>query len=282
MLVNKDTKIFYGNTEIKKIYLGNNLIWQRQTYDDSTLAVINYANANGYTLPSNLTALDNLIKGLKACGIWALLDRFWLFSGDGSTDFKRINIINPSKKKADFYGGLTISASGVEGNGTNAYINTNFNPALLESGQKYQLNNAGRGACIFLEATNTVLNRSIDGIYSGFINNMGNYNLPAQRINQGNDNSSVSINFTGIGLKLISRISDTNVQFLSKDIVTSSNSTSIDITNANQFILRNNTAYGNSGISCYFMGASIPSQVSQDFRTVFNTYLQAIGQNPIA
>ena len=285
MLVNKDTKIFYGNNEIKKIYLGSNLVWQRQTMDESTLAIINYANINGYAIPSNLTAFDNLIKGMKSCGIWALLDRFWLFSGDGSTDFKRINLINPSKTRADFYGGLTISNSGIQGNGTNAYVDTNFNPSLLVTGQKYQLNDASRLIIIY-EGTQLGTN-----VYNSQFTLDGMLSMPDKNLMQ-NTNRSQIINsissdaqkspLSGIGIKIIG-INNNKLNIISNNQIFSQNKAPSLIYNSKQAIFRDGgSKYGNSKICSYGMGASIPFQVSQDFRAVFNTYLSAIGQTPIA
>lgn len=288
MLVNKDTKIFYGNTEIKKIYLGSNLVWQRQTMDESTLAIINYANTNGYAIPSNLTAFDNLIKGMKSCGIWALLDRFWLFSGDGSTDFKRINLIDPSKTRADFYGGLTISASGIQGNGTNAYVDTNFNPSLLESGQKYKLNDAGIFYIINKNSTTSTVNKNF--VLLGYLTgNPSNYQLSFQHFENGyqrfNNTAGFykSINFLNLGLKGFSR-TGSNILQVSKELQ-ATNTQSPTALPAIITLLgqRGNSTYNNdTELGCLIIGASIPFQVSQDFRTVFNTYLTAIGQNPIA
>ena len=274
----KAKRIKTSNGEVLKLKVGN-FLWQRQTMDDSTLAVVNYANTNGYALPSNITAFDNLIKGMKSCGIWALLDRFWLFSGDGSTDFKRINLINPSKTKADFYGGLIISNSGIQGNGINAYVNTNFNPALLESGQKFQLNDASFGVIIANASPDDVgtygVNRSD---HNDFNNTWGN----VVRLNSHSDNYVYSSPVTGLNIN--SRTNGTNVDLIRKNSSTNKdlNSYSIQSKSAIVFAQLNFTYFTNNTHSCFFMGASIPFQVSQDFRTVFNTYLSAIGQTPIA
>lgn len=257
-------------------------------WDLDTKKIINYANTNNYVLPSanHLEAINNLIIGMKTCGIWNLLDRFWLFSGDGSTDFKRINIINPAKTRADFYGGLTINNFGIQGNGTNAYVDTNFNPALLESGQKYQLDNACHGGIVYNYPTSENSTSSYSPL-TGTIGSEGQNSLylrpgVVSKINQNSSNLDSTINISGTGLKLINRNNSSSVYFINKASKIDRNVNSTSIFNIKQFGLRGAVGYANIGVNCLMMGASIPFQVSQDFRTVFNTYLLAIGQAQIA
>lgn len=257
-------------------------------WDLDTKKIINYTNTNNYVLPSanHLNAINNLIIGMKTCGIWNLLDRFWLFSGDGSSDFKRINLIDVNKTRADFYGGLTISASGIQGNGTNAYVDTNFNPSLLESGQKYQLNDACHGGIVFNYPTSENSTSSYSPL-TGTLGPAGQNTLylkpgNVSKINQNNSNLSSNINISGTGLKLINRNNSSSVYFINKNSQININVRSVGIFNIEQFGLRGVLGYANIGVTCLMMGASIPFQVSQDFRTVFNTYLSAIGQAQIA
>ena len=86
---------------------------------------------------------------------------------------------------------------------------------------------------------------------------------------------------SGIGLKMIG-INNNNLYIISTDQIFSQNKAPSSIYNSKQTIFRDGSEkYGNSKICSYGMGASIPFQVSQDFRAVFNTYLSAIGQTPI-
>lgn len=69
------------------------------SYSPELLAVISYANSQGYTLPSNaqLDNIDNnLIIPLKAAGLWTTHDVLYCLKNDGSSGFGGINLIDPS------------------------------------------------------------------------------------------------------------------------------------------------------------------------------------------
>ena len=248
--------------------------------DESTLAIINYANTNGYAIPSNLTAFDNLIKGMKSCGIWALLDRFWLFSGDGSSDFKRINLINPNKPLADFYGGLTISNSGIKGNGVNARILTAYNPA--NDAEKFLTADASLfGVCSQAATTPTA---AFVATLNTNRNQLGTANSSGFRLNTGtittNLNSSVSMG--GNGFKSMSRTSSSDVELVSKGDLFNRRQGDNSLTVGEIILFQNATGYSQHELQCFGMGKSITYEKSQDFRTIFNQYLTAIGESPVA
>jgi hypothetical protein len=284
----KEYSSFWLNgKEYDKGYLNGKQIFG-DSYDLATQAVINFANVNGFPLPSvaHLQALDELIKDFKNANVWNDLDRLFNFSGDGSVNFKRINLIDPSKTLGEFFGGGVIDNSGFKGNGTNAYFDTNFNPSLLEVGQKYQLNDSGFGGIVseypvtenssstFSPLLGTTLPQGRNTLYLRPTN--------ASKINGAGVNLNSSADMSGTGFKYISRVSTTNVILINKDIEYVRTQNVSIIENSNQLGLRGIAGYGSSRSSLYFIGKSITFEKSQLMRTAINKYLTAIGQPAVA
>jgi len=77
-------------------------------------------------------AINNLVIGLKADGLWAKMKAVYPFVGGTSTTHK-FNLKNPLDTDAAFRlvfnGGWTHSSTGALPNGTNAYADTVFNPS---------------------------------------------------------------------------------------------------------------------------------------------------------
>lgn len=127
MFANKNTKIFYGNTEVKKIYLGNNLIWQRDIWDTD---VATFISKTGITSDIEKNALNTCVKSLKSAGLFSKIKVFYPMVG-GTAITTKYDLIstNNNAYNIDWYGGLTFSNQGVKGNGTNAYGNSKYIPS---------------------------------------------------------------------------------------------------------------------------------------------------------
>ena len=89
--------------------------------------------------------LDNfLIKPLVANGIWAQLDRLWVFATDSETS-AATSLVNPTSTDITLVNSPTFTAfEGYAGNGTTSYIETNFNPST--DGSNYTQNSASMGS----------------------------------------------------------------------------------------------------------------------------------------
>lgn len=95
--------------------------------------LLTQADTDGYTKVSGfkLNKLQTFIKGLKDNGIYSLLDRLYVLDTNGSADFSKYDVINPtvSGNKLTLLGTPTFTAlSGWNGAATHA-LNTNFQPA---------------------------------------------------------------------------------------------------------------------------------------------------------
>lgn len=91
-----------------------------------------FFTATGITDATIRTAVNTLVKDLKAYGIWSKLKAIYPMVG-GTAGTHKYNLKNPADTNAafrlNFLGGWTHSSNGAMPNGTNAYATTFFNPS---------------------------------------------------------------------------------------------------------------------------------------------------------
>src|SRR5690606_12921626 len=119
------------------------------------------------------TALQTFIASLINTGVWDAADLILMFSYNDTDcdDFSRINLKTPTDTLASLENSPTYSVNGFAGNGSNAYIDTNYNPGTY--GGNFTQNDASRIAVLYQATSNpgTTLNR-IDGVTTGTKNIM--------------------------------------------------------------------------------------------------------------
>ena len=141
------------------------------SFDADYQAVLDYATTQTYTLPSaSQQALQNqLVIDLKDAGIWSKLDLLYVFATDGDSDFASINWKDPNNFEIDEFNSPTHTTNkGFEGNGTSAYLNTNWD--LANDSVNYQQDDAG----IFVGITEQSTSDERQNRYTGVIGT--NYN----------------------------------------------------------------------------------------------------------
>lgn len=99
------------------------------SYSSEFQALLDRANALGYTQTSFKSQTDAFIAGLVADGDWAEADLGYILATD-QADFSRINIISPADYLATI-GGLGAAHTANTGwtSGGAGYLNTGWNPA---------------------------------------------------------------------------------------------------------------------------------------------------------
>jgi len=89
-----------------------------------------FITAAGLTDPTQKSAINTLVKDMKAAGLWAKMKAVYPMVGGTATSMK-FNLKDARDLDAAFRltwsGGWTYSATGATPNGTNAYANTNLN-----------------------------------------------------------------------------------------------------------------------------------------------------------
>jgi len=86
-----------------------------------------FITAAGITDPTQQSAINTLVVGMKADNIWTKMNAIYPFVGGTATTHK-YNLKDPRDLDAayriQFNGGWTHSSNGIQGNGANAYANT--------------------------------------------------------------------------------------------------------------------------------------------------------------
>lgn len=242
-------------------------------FDPDYSAILNKAIQLGYALPSaSVQAKQNtLLTSMKANGVWAKLDVFYVFAQDGGSAFATLNWKNPAANQANIASSPTFTINqGFTGNGTSSFIDTNYNPAT--QGVQYTLNNA---SMYFFPHAMGTSGLAMTGT-SGSENRIQLGVSLNQRINAGGTALSTSFNYTTtVNPKSIHRTSSTNMTLLNGTVSDTRTLASVNVPNANLFVLRSSTNYGNHTCAAFAAGAQLTSE-NTNFVNDWNTYKSSL------
>lgn len=242
-----------------------------------TQEVVDKAKSQGETLPSNMTAYDNLINTLDKAGIMSKLDTMYVLNGDGSTGFKLLNIINPNLYNGTVIGTLTWSNDGVVSDGTTGYIDTTMNPALLGSTAKFKLTDAS-GGVVLRTSDNTVA--PVMSSYNIQIRSDGTHNQVCSM-----DVASTDMNARASSGLRVNLRSGSTIMLTAKDEYrnpTPTLSTSLQSSKFYLLLENGRSRFSKSQISFAFTGGALTYDETQTIRTAFNAYLVALGMTAYA
>jgi len=222
-------------------------------YDVDYQAVLDAVVAAGDTLPSTAQQdIDNqFMLDYKATGGWDKDDVVYKFKGVASVGYKLM--CWKRLVKAEAFGSLTWSDSGVKGNGTNAYIKSGYIPSATN---KWSLNDASIGFSSFaLNTTGCVV-----GNYGGPSTNDYVYIAPRDSTSYFGLNSNLlitSVDYRTLGYNSYNRISPS---FLTIDTTDISND-SVVVSPLELYILARNasggaTVFGDGGLEFVSFGSS--------------------------
>jgi hypothetical protein len=98
---------------------------------DTTAYLANITAAGGTISANSLDAVDRLVKGLKADGLWPLLHEIYTFSGDFAAALVKLKTITGQNTLTNhnFVSGDYSEASGLTGNGSSKYLQTGYIPS---------------------------------------------------------------------------------------------------------------------------------------------------------
>jgi hypothetical protein len=293
---NNINDVKFGNNQVTKVYLGTNLIWTGGTvtppsYSAELQAIINFANSQGWTIPSQATliACDALITTYKSTegayggSFWDTKDAIYNFAYNDTTltNFSRINWKAPNQNPSYtiiINGGVTYQAGGFMGNGIDGYLDMQYH--LYQEGNWYN-DDATRIMFIYTPPT---IGTAFDGTPdSSQGNGLFNENSSKHNINYTSTSTyTPTIDMTGGGLKAITRdssINTTNFYTINRTVASTRIQTSYSIFGP-QYILRNVNNYSNAVVSMYCIGYGITTNAAGIIRTAYNTYLTSIGLSP--
>ena len=235
-------------------------------FDADYQAVLNYATAQGYTLPSASQQVkqNQLMLDLKSGGIWSKLDTFAVFATDGNSNFALIDWKRLTQYTAVNSPTFTSNV-GFQGNGTSSYININFIP--ITQGVNYTLNNAS-----ILSWVHTNNSGVIVGTNSGqprMFSTLANF----FRLNS--TNIGFNVDFTGTGL-MIGNKTASNTHSWYKNTTNYSGSGGGDINSTETlWVARNATSYSTNRFSIIGAGASLNLE-NTDLYNSLNNYITSL------
>lgn len=245
-------------------------------FDADYQAVLDYATTQGYTLPSASQQLlqEQLVKDLKAAGVWSKLDTFYVFATNGDSDFASINWKNPNSFECDEVNSPTFTTNqGFSGNGTSSYLDTNYNP--FQNSVNYQVYDASIGLYVY---------NSIDQETVGYIGSSANIILrnssstnpsKLQRINE-STSFTTGLAFGGTGLFTINRTSETQKYAYNGTTEYSQSTSGGSLDDFNIGILQRELAlFSRSTFSIFHMGSNIRVE-QNDYYTAINLYMSSI------
>lgn len=238
-------------------------------FDSSYNSILSYASSQNYTLPSsNQQILQNqLIVDLKNADIWNRLDVLWVYANDGGENFGRINWKSPGSHTDTLINNPEfITNQGFKGNGTNSYIDHNWNP--VAHGVNFQTNDAS----IMVWAYALSGNSWFTGIASITRQGFNNVSSRAQRINSSMNFNETAVSYSGTGYKSISKTSSLNATLTNGSTSTNVTYPSDVSSNESHFALRASITYSAHTISITSYGSNIASYDSV-FKTITDNYM---------
>ena len=254
----------------------NNFSGGGVSYDATYQAILDYATAQGYTLPSDSQKLlqNQLVIDLKASGVWAKLDTFANFATNGDRNFALIDWKRLTQY-TDINSPTFTSNIGFNSNGTSSYISMNFNASTYNG--NYKQNDASYG--IYIDGLdNGVRLMSTSLSRASMLNSLSIYN----GINSGNTLTNTAFFTPNSKLLIHDRSSSANFQRISNATINETIAqTSTGLPNY-IWLLRDNFGYATSAqkYRFAFAGASI-SSLRSEFFNALNNYISGITVNTL-
>ena len=251
-------------------------------YDADAQAFI---TAAGITDLTQKNAINQLVIGLKADGLWTKSRAIYPFVGGDATSHKwnlRTPLDTNGAFRLTFVGGITHSANGIKGNSLNGYYETYLNPSI-----EYSL---ASGACGFL-ATNE--NLQITGLDYGAFQSVVNYRFQLTVRDTSNQLTSAMMsnsfiqtsNTNSIGFFGGTRLPNDNANFYT--IINATNTATAGAyqepnSTINGFCLNiDNTikqSFGETRQSFAYFGEGLTTSEAQLLRARVNTYNATLGR----
>jgi len=245
----------FGNTKIQ-----GKTFFSQSSYDDTTSYIAAVEAADGQALEASIkTAYNDFIVGCKADGIWNAIKASCILAGARTLNGALVPLVGTAPTNFNFVSGDYIRKTGLRGNGTTKYLNSN------RSNNSDPQNNTHLSVNVTLAPTAGVRvsmgsSRATPAVSSGFTSNSTSF-FP--RINNSTTALTNQSRGNSIGLFGATRSSSSNYQYKSgTGSITTLNVTSAEPSNLHTFIFAANvdntlTTPSNARISFYSIGENI-------------------------
>jgi hypothetical protein len=214
-----------------------------------------FITAAAITDPTQQSAIDALVVGMKADNIWTNMQAIYPFVG-GTASQHKYNLKDPRDLDAayriQFFGGVTHSSNGVLPNGTNGYADTKFNinPSYLDGHFSTYFRTLGNG---WQAGINIILGTDGDTFYGAqsqfLLTSTAASSRYALNINSGPDTTDPDFTDTATsGLYIVNRNAAlTKVLKNNVSLTTSNNFDTPYYSNGNFYLLARNKYYPDLG-----------------------------------
>jgi hypothetical protein len=244
-----------------------------------------FLTAAAITDPTITSAIDTLVVQLKADGIWSKMKALYPFVG-GTASTHKFNLKNPLDTDAAFRlvfnGGVTHSANGAQGNGTNGYFDTFLNPSIVFD--------SASGGSMFTY----IRNNTQTGVDLGAFQSVVNYRMSLTTRTTSNqvlaaalsNNFITETNTDSRGFWGVTRPPSSGTYHLIKNATSSSNTDTYFEPNSKLFgfVLAFNSVpfagtYGNHEFSFTCVADGLTTTEAQTLRTINLTFQTTLGRN---
>jgi hypothetical protein len=246
--------------------------------------------AAGITDPTITDAVNDLVVGCKADGLWNKFTGLYPFVG-GTASSMKFNLKNPLDTNAAFRlvfnGGYTFQSTGLLPNGTNAYANTNIKISNLTN------NSTSWGFYSRTDITNDsneigAANGVGKGVYANLKRTAGNGGFQSTMYESGTSFASVP---SSLGFFVASRVSSTShkiyrngVQVGSTDTATntfdpSTSNTEITISGFNVTETGPVVGFSSRELALAFIGLGLSDTDVSNLNNLVNAFQTALSRN---
>jgi len=240
--------------------------------------------AGGSVTSTEANAVNTLTIGLKASGIWSLMKVIYPFVGSSSAACSQN--LKSNTFTGTFNAGWTFSSTGVIGNGTGSFLNTNFN----NQSNWTSTSNASMG---FVSATNqpggTICDMGVGPNLLSGANSTTIYSSYAGTFYSGMNCTSVApgaVNASTIGLFVTTRLSSTSyssykrgsstINITNTDAIGTNPNGSIYLSAGNQ--ASNATLFAAKRYNFCFIGDGLTQTQVDDYWTLLQTFNSSLGR----
>ena len=264
-----------GSTQVNKVYQGANLVWEFSFEPDADYqAILDYATAQGYALPSLSQQIkqNRLLVGLKNAAIWDKLDTFAVLATDGDSDFALIDWIRLIDYTA-FNSPTFTTNEGFQGNGTSSSIALNYTT------NTNWVNVSQNNVCLFANnlVDATPLQNVVVGSRSSYVqlNIKNTSNQFSTRLHSGTLGNITSLGAIGRGY--VSRNNSSNYDFyFNGNFEGTASTTSSLATTEIQLFRQATSAFYQTKTSYVGYGAYLDSTEIGDLDNALDTYLTSL------
>ena len=262
----------------------------RSMLGDGRFTSVNYqAIYNAMTTPPNDTVAVNqdiLVKALEDSGVWTKLDIFYVFAQEINTASEAlINWKSPGTYDCTLGNIPTFtSLEGFTGNGTNAYLDTNFNPFV----NKINLSLDSTSFGVYVRTNVQENGRDIGCFDSSNLIELISRHTDGKAYYWSNNNAAPSVtNADSRGFYIANRTAS-NVQDLykNKSKIKAATNASVGIPNQDVFLFaRNNngtpTEFSTKQLSMTFLASGLTQGNIDNITDAFEVYMDSNGKGII-